>query len=228
MRRSIIAWVCFLMAVASCGFSAQGKDEAELQRTLNQMDAAGKTLKSFKAHFSQRKYTAILKEFDKPEQGEFYYTRKDGVPLMRQEATIPGKKILTVKGKEAVFYQPDIKQAQIISLVGKYQNIAEYLAIGLGRSPAKLENFNLSYQGSESINGQACDMLLLKPKSASRFASVTLWVKKVNGILVQNKFLEPNGDYTVLTFSEEKLNKKIPDSMFEQNLKGKDVEILHY
>jgi outer membrane lipoprotein-sorting protein len=219
LRRSIVACLFFLMAAASNSFSAQGKDDGELQRTLNQMDAAGKTFKSFKARFSQKKYTALLKEFDIPETGEFYYTRaKDGSPLVRQEVTSPGKKILTVKEKIAVFYQPDIKQAQIINLVGKYQNIAEYLAIGLGRSPAKLENFTVSYQGSESINGESCAILLLKPKTASRFASVTLWVKKSNGILKQNKFLEPSGDYTLVTFSEENLKVKIHSSFFDQKL----------
>jgi outer membrane lipoprotein-sorting protein len=227
-RRSIIAWLCFLMAAASYGFFAQGKDEVELQRTLNQMDAAGKTLKSFKARFSQKKYTAILKDFDTPETGDFYYARnKKGEPLVRQEVNRPGKKILTIKADKAIFCQPDIKQAKIVNL-GSYKNIAEYLAIGIGQSPAKLEkDFNLSYQGNESINGEACSILLLKPKNdkiASRFLSITLWVRKSNGILIQNKFLEPSGDYTLLTFSEEKINIKIPDSMFEQKL-PKDTEI---
>jgi outer membrane lipoprotein-sorting protein len=230
-RRSVIAWLCFLMALASYGFNAAGKDDVELQRTLNQMDAAGKTLKSFKARFSQTKYTAILKEWDTSETGEFYYARaKNGSPLLRQEATRPGKKILTVKEDKAIFYQPDIKQAKIVNL-GSYKNIAEYLAVGIGQSPAKLEkDFTLSYQGNESINGEPCSILLLKPRNekiASRFSSISLWVKKSNGILVQNKFLEPSGDYTLLTFSEEKLNVKMPDSMFEQKL-PKDVDIQHF
>jgi outer membrane lipoprotein-sorting protein len=228
MRRSIIAWLCFLMAAGSYGFIAQGKDEVELQRMLNQMDAAGKTLKTFKARFSQKKYTAILKEFDTPETGEFYYVRdKKGSTLVRQEVTRPGKKILTVKGEKAIFYQPDIKQAKSAN-IGK---IAPYLAMGLGQSPAKLEkDFALSYQGNESINGESCSILLLKPKNdkiASRFLSITIWVKKSNGILIQNKFLEPSGDYTLQTFSEEKLNEKIPDSTFEQKL-PKDTEIQYF
>jgi outer membrane lipoprotein-sorting protein len=230
MRRSIIVWICFLMAAATYGFIAQGKDDVELQRTLNQMEAAGKTLKSFNARFSQTKYTAFLKEFDTPESGGFYYSRtKNGSPLVRQEVIRPGKRILTIKADKAIFYQPDIKQAKIVNL-GSYKNIAEYLAIGIGQSPAKLEkDFSLSYQGNESINGESCSIVLLKPKNdkiASRFSSITLWVKKSNGILVQNKFLEPSGDYTLLTFSEEKLNVKIPDSMFEQKL-PKDTEIQH-
>jgi outer membrane lipoprotein-sorting protein len=232
MFRPIIVWICFLMVIASYGSNAQGKEEIELQRTLKQMDAAGKTFRSFKARFSQKKYTAILKEFDAPDTGDFYYVRaKDGSALVRQEVTSPGSTILTVKGKKATFYQPNVKQAQIVNLVGNYDRITEYLGIGIGKSPAKLEGFNISYQGSESINGESCAILQLKPqprpdKKAPRFISITLWVKNSNGILVQTKFLEPSGDYTLQTFSEEKLNVKIPDSRFEQKLPN-DVDIQH-
>jgi outer membrane lipoprotein-sorting protein len=226
-RRPIVAWICFLMAITSFGFTPQGKDEIELRRTLKQMDVAGKTFKSFVARFSQKKYTAVLKEFDTPETGEFYYTRaKDGSALVRQDTTSPGRRILTVKGDEAINYQPEIKQAQIVNL-GNHKNIAEYLAIGIGQSPEKLEkDFYLSHQGSESINGEPCSILQLKPKSpkvASYFSLITLWVKKSNGILLQNKFSEPSGNYTLVTFSDEKLNVKIPDSKFEQKL-PKDVD----
>jgi outer membrane lipoprotein-sorting protein len=219
-----IAWIGFLLVVASYCLGEKN-DDMELRRTLSQMDAAGQTLKSFKAKFSQKKYTAILDEFDTPDTGEFYYVRtKKGEVMVRQEVTSPGTKILTVKGKTAIFYQPKIKQAQIAALVGKYENISEYLTIGLGKSPATLKKFSTSYRGSESINGESCSVLLLKPASASRFSSVTLWVKKSNGILTQIKFLEqPSGDYTLLTYSDEKLNEPIPDSLFEQKL-PKDVE----
>jgi outer membrane lipoprotein-sorting protein len=193
------------------------------------MDSVGKNFHSFTAQFTQKKYTAILREFDTPETGEFYYSRaKDGSALLRQEAKSPGRKILTVKGGEAIFYQPDIKQAQIADL-GKYKNLAEFLALGIGQSPAKLqENFDISYQGNGSINGAACSMLLLKPKAAniaSRFSSITLWVKRSNGLPIQNKLLEPSGDYVLLTFFDEKLNVKISDATFEQKLpRGVDIQ----
>ena len=228
---SAAAWIGLLLAVASTGLGAQGKIESEPQRTLKQMETVGRTFRSFTAQFSQRKYTAILKEFDTAETGEFYYARaKDGSALLRQEAVSPGRKILTVKGDKAVFYQPEIKHAQIADL-GNYRNLAEYLAIGIGQSPAKLEeNFAISYQGTESINGAACSVLMLKPKAAkvaSRFVGITLWIKKSSGLPIQNRLTEPSGDYTLLTFSGEKLNVKIPDSKFEQKL-SKDVSIQKY
>jgi outer membrane lipoprotein-sorting protein len=227
-QRPAAAWLVLL--AASLCFGAQGKDNDELQRTFKQMDEAGKSFRSFTAQFSQKKWTAILKEFDTPETGEFYYKRaKDNSAMMRQDATSPGRKILTVKGDKAVFYQPDIKQAQIVNLA-IHKKLAKYLAIGIGQSPGELEkDFDISYQGSESVNREQCSILLLKPKSASvtsHFSAITLWIKKSSGILLQYKFLEPSGDYTLLTFSDEKLNVTIPNSKFEQPF-PKGVEIQH-
>jgi outer membrane lipoprotein-sorting protein len=224
---ALTVWVLFL-AVSLC-VGAQGKDDAELQRIYKRMEETGKTFRSFSAHFSQQNYTAKLKAFDTPETGEFYYVRaKDGSVMMRQESVSPGKKILTVKGNKAVFYQPDINQMQIYNL-GSYKNLVEYLAIGIGQSPEKLQkDFDISHQGSESVKGEQCSILLLKPKSAkvtAHFSLIMLWIGKSNGILVQNKLLKPNGDYTLLTFTNEKLNVKIPDSQFEQaKPKGVDIQ----
>jgi outer membrane lipoprotein-sorting protein len=196
------------------------KDSGTLDQVLGQMDEVGKTFKSFSASFTQKKYTAVLKEFDTPESGEFYYSRaKDGSALLRQEVGSPGKRILTIKGGVATVYNPVIKQAQVINL-GKNKDKAEYLALGLGQSPAKLrETFNMEYKGTETIEGVPCAMLLLKPKSAAvsaYFSSITLWIKK--GIPIRQKLLEPSGDYLLVEFTREKLNARIPEAKFEQQL----------
>jgi outer membrane lipoprotein-sorting protein len=199
----------------------QKKDEG-LEPVLKQLEATGKTFQSFSAKFAQKKYTAVLKEFDTPESGIFLYARaKDGSALLRQEVTSPAVRILTIKGGLATIYQPTLKQAQVINL-GKNKDKVEYLALGLGQSPAKLqETFDLKYVGTENVNGLACSVLNLKPKSASAgafFSSITLWIKKSNGVPIQQRLQEPNGDYLSVVFSDEKLNPKIADDKFEQKL----------
>jgi len=226
---SIAIEILCLLIFAAANLRAQGKEDAELQRILTQMDAVRKNCSSFTARFSQKKYTAILKEFDTPETGEFYFSRdKRGSTLLRKETTSPGREILTIKGDEATDYQPDIKQAKKVSL-GKYKDAAEFLALGICQSPAKLqETFSISYQGSELLNGSPCSVIILKPKTsklAASVSSITLWYKKSNGLPIQNKLQEPSGDYHLLSFFDEKLNVKISNSKFEQKLAG-DVEIL--
>jgi outer membrane lipoprotein-sorting protein len=223
-RISIAAMFILVLCICAMAFQT----DPELQKVFNQMDATAKTFRSFTASFTQKKYTAVLREFDTPAKGDFYYARaKDGSALLRKEETSPGKSILTIKNGVATFYQPNIKEAQIYNL-GKNKDKAEYLAIGINQSPAKLqENFNVSYQGSEPINGKPCSILLLKPKNpkeAAYFAAITVWFSKSNGIPLQNKMQEPNGDYLLIDFFDEKLNASIPNSRFDQKLQGVKVQ----
>ncbi len=218
------------VALACLAYLLAGYAQAdELGALLRQMDATGRTFRTFSAQFAQKKYTAVLKEFDPPESGEFYYARaKDGSALLRQEVRNPAPRILTIRGGIATVYQPRINQAQVVSL-GKNKDKAEYLALGLGQSPAKLQQtFNITYSGTESVGGQPCGVIDLKPKSAAAaayFSSIVLWVKKANGVPVQQKLQEPNGDYLLVTFSAEKLNGSIAASKFDQKLpSGVDVQ----
>jgi outer membrane lipoprotein-sorting protein len=223
--------IVFLVQASTVRGSAllpQSKSESELEQVLRLMESVGKRFQSFEAKLTQKKYTAVLQEFDTPETGEFAYSRaQDGSALLRQEIMKPAARILTIKGGIATVYQPRIKQAQIVSL-GRNKDKAEYLALGLGQSPAKLRQaFDITYKGTEKVDSVLCAVLALKPKSAGAaayFSSITLWINKADGLPMQQKLQEPNGDYLLVSFSGEKLNRKIPVSVFEQRL-PKDVEI---
>jgi len=225
--RVMIPLLAFVALTASSVYAQSSG--GSLDQVLRQMESVGKSFGNFKAHFLQKNYRAILKEFDAPDSGEFYYARaKDGSALLRQEVTKPGRRILTIKGGIAVIYQPEIKQASMVNL-GKNKDKVEYLAIGLGQSPGKLrENFDIKYQGVETVSGAPCSVLVLKPKNpaaAAMFTTITLWIKKATGVPIQHKLQEPNGDYLLVDFTEEKLNTAISASLFEQQL-PKGVEIL--
>jgi outer membrane lipoprotein-sorting protein len=214
---------------AASGSIEQGNEDAGLQRVLNKMDTIAKTFRSFTAKFTQKKYTAVLKEFDDPETGEFFYSRtKDGLLLIRHEVLSPGKRITTVKGDTGTVYRPAIKEAQIVRRE-KMQSVVEYLAVGIGQSSEKLrEKFKVSYRGSESINNTLCSILILVPKDPKvGLESIEVWLKESSGTPAQYKFQEPSKDYLLISFSNEKLNTKIPASKFEQKLPA-GVEIQKY
>jgi outer membrane lipoprotein-sorting protein len=202
--------------------SAQEKKDNKLQQIYEQMDRGAKTFSSFSAKFVQKKYTALLKEFDASEMGEFVYKKVGGQnPMLRMEFTSPAKKILTIKNGFLTIYQPATKEAQLKDL-GKNQDVAEYLAIGLGQSPAKLEKtFDISYKGREMVNGKDCNILIFKPKLAkvaAYFSAITVWYRIADAVPVQNRREEPNGDYSLIIFSYEKLNTNIPDTKFDPKL----------
>ena len=213
-----------------CAVSAsgqQGREDPELQKVLNRMDAVAGNFRTFAAKFTQKNYTAVLKEFSAPDTGEFYYARtKDGSVSMRHEIMNPGKRILTIKGDTLTVYRPAIKEAQIASRE-KMRDIVEYLALGIGQTSAKLrEKFKISYKGAESIDNVKCAILVFVPKdakTAARLACITIWLKESSATPARYKFEEPSEDYLLINFSAEKVNASIPNSKFEQNLPS-DVE----
>jgi outer membrane lipoprotein-sorting protein len=213
------------------GNAFQGKEDPELQKTLIKVDEVSRTFRSFSAKFVQKRYLALLKEYETPENGEFYYAiAKDKSVRMRHEIISPNQRITTVSGDSAIVYEPKNKQANEY-LLGKRKNLVEYLATGMGQSASKLrEQFHITYQGVEAIRGAQCSVLVFVPKNQSAAASVksiTIWFKKLSGIPAQYKFLEPTGDFMLETFSDDKLNDKIPNSKFEQKF-SRDVEVLKF
>ena len=227
LKAVLILSLCFAVSA----FGQQGKEDPELQRILNKMDAVAGNFRTFGAKFIQKNYTAVLKEFSAPDTGEFYYARaKDGSVSMRHEIMNPGKRILTIKGDTLTVYRPAIKEAQVASRE-KMRDIVEYLALGIGQSSAKLrEKFKISYKGAESIDNAKCAILVFVPKdakTAGRLASITIWLKESSATPARYKFEEPSEDYLLISFSAEKINANIPNSKFEQKLpSGVDIQKL--
>jgi outer membrane lipoprotein-sorting protein len=47
------------------------------------------------------------------------------------------------------------------------------------------------------------------------FQTITLWVDTARGVSVQQKFLEPSGDYRLTKYSNIQINTKIPNDVFK-------------
>lgn len=218
IRALFILWLC----VAASAFGQQANEDPALQRILDRMDAVAKSFRTFNAKFTQKNYTAVLKEFTVPDTGEFYYARtKDGGVSMRHEIMSPGKRILTIKGETLTVYRPAIKEAQVANRE-KMRDVVEYLALGIGQSSSRLrEKFTISYKGADSIDNVKCSILVFVPKdakTAARLKSITIWLKETTVTPAQYKFEEPSEDYLLIRFSAEKINTNIPNSKFEQKL----------
>jgi outer membrane lipoprotein-sorting protein len=229
----VLVYPSILLAACLAGGApaAEADESAELEKALARVDQVSRTFRSFSARLSQKKYTAVLAEFDTPEKGRFHYAvARDGSVMMRHEIEAPGKRILTIKGDSAVLYQPVVRQAQVYAL-GKRKNLVEYLGTGLGQSSENLRGkFHIAWKGSASIDGRKCFVLEFKPrdpKAAASVRSITVSFDQTNVTPVRYRIEEPSGDYLLETFSEGKLNTRLPDDLFEQKL-PKGVEVLKF
>ena len=211
-----------LMSTLAAGGQAWAQKDAELQQAFKKMDEVAQGFRTFSARFSQINYTAIVDAFDSPHTGEYFYAFDKGrTVLWRHETRNPVPKILTVRKGIVTIYQPRIKEATIYDM-GKRRQYVDYLAVGIGRRAAELqEKFSISFQGSELIAGAPCFVLLCRPRDrevSSQVSSITIWLKKSSGTPARFKIEAPSEDYLLVTFSDEKLNAAIPDSMFDQKL----------
>ena len=195
--------LAFIFLVPSSYLRAQGS-QTELDKALQKMEAAGRGFQSFAAQLIQKKYIAVLKEYDAEEKGMFAYMRTaDGSALIRKEITAPSPTVAIINRDQGVVYYPKIKQAQRLRL-GQYKDKAEFMAVGIGQSAGKLkENFLLRLIGHENIGGIQCTVLELRPKSektAAFLSVITLWFDEQRWVPVQSRLQEPNEDYLLTRF----------------------------
>ncbi|MBI4456522.1 MAG: outer membrane lipoprotein carrier protein LolA [Acidobacteria bacterium] len=224
LRTSACRFLLSAFWFLSCTF-ALGATKEEI---LASMEAAGRKVTNFSATISQKKWTAVLQEFDRGESGTLWYLRsKDGQAYLRKEIANPENNVLVISNGEVIFYEPRIKQARKYQL-GKNKDKAEFLVLGFGSSSRSLsDTYNIRLLGEEKIDGKRTYMLELLPKSekvAAYFSQIVLWVAELVWLPIQQKLIEPNGDYQLITFSDLRLNPGVDKSKFKLTL-PKDVQL---
>ena len=225
LRLARIAAAFLLLVPAFPCIGEEREPGDKMNAVLQNMGKASGNFKSLAADITMKKWDAMVGEFTDPENGEFYYKRaNDGSALLRIQITDPAKKITTIRDGEVLVYQPAMKTAMKYTL-GKNRDKVEYIALGFGKSPEDLKKaYNVSYGGTETIDGSSCSILVLKPKASSIFSSITVWIKDATGISTRMKMVEKFDDYILMDFSNEKLNEKIDDSIFKEKI-PKDVDV---
>ena len=82
----------------------------------------------------------------------------------------------------------------------------------------------MKFGGMEQVDGVNAARLDLTPKSTrvkGMFQTISLWIDPARGVSVQQKFLEPSGDYRVAKYSNIQINKKISNDVFKLKTTGK-------
>jgi outer membrane lipoprotein-sorting protein len=202
--------------------------ELTLEQVLTKMDAVGTDLRSMRADILQKKWTAILEEFDEGEEGQFYFLKEGEDVLLRKDIVEPTKNSLVLKEGKVVFYQPSINQAQKYTL-GQHGDKAEFLLLGFGSDKGALEEtYEISLIGQETLDENVTYQLELKPKSekvAAFFTRIILWVDAGLWVPIQQQLVEPTEDFLLIRFDKIELNPKLGKSAFEVKL-PKDVDII--
>ena len=93
-----------------------------------------------------------------------------------------------------------------------------------------LKSFEVTYGGTEKIDGIDTAKLDLTPKSEKvrqHFAHILLWIDPQRGLSLQQQLFETSGDYRLAKYSGIQVNQKIPEDKFKLKASGKTKTVTH-
>jgi len=188
------------------------------------MDQTAEKFKTTGADFVWDQYAKVVNETD-TQKGKLYFRRtKDGVE-MAADITDPGQKYVLFRDGKARVYQPSIDQETVYNTGKNKADFESFVVLGFGGRGHDLEkSFDVRYLGTEEAQGVKTAKLELIPKSQkvrNTFSQILLWIDPARGVSVQQKFLEPSGDYRLAKYSNIQINTKISDSVFKIRTTGK-------
>lgn len=193
-----------------------------IESVLAKMDRAAASFKSMSSKIRRVSHTAVINE-DNTDTGTMLLKRSNPHEMMMLiELTEPDQKSVAFQGQKLEMYYPKIKTVQEYD-VGKNRGLLDqFLLLGFGSSGKELSAaYFIKALGSEEVAGQKTTRLELTPKSKeviSRLKKVELWIADANGYPAQQKFYLPAGDYTLVTYTDLKINPNLSNSALKLNL----------
>lgn len=214
----------FFGAILALTCSCSHAQSADLQKVLSQMDAASLRFHSARADFSWDAYTAVVDSHD-IQKGTISFERAAGstemIAHIKTDNGQPALKDLLYKNGELDFYQPELKQETIFKAGAKRGQYESFLTLGFGGSGKELQaNWNVAYQGMETIQGVQTAKLDLTPKTAGNnmFTHITIWVDPTRAISLKQQFFQESGDSRTNVFTNIRYNASMPASTFDLQL----------
>ncbi|HZD76087.1 MAG TPA: outer membrane lipoprotein carrier protein LolA [Acidobacteriaceae bacterium] len=216
-----IVWICATAAL--CALPMAQAQSCDAAKVLAQMDAASAKFQSTQADFKWDVLQSVVNEHD-IQSGTIYFERRGATTSMAAYIKQPAEKTVFYNGSTLSLLQPEIKQETIFSANSQYES---FLTLGFGGSGKDLQNnWTVSCQGMESIDGTQTAKLDLKPKQqsvANMFSHITVWIDPTRSLGLKQIFYEPSGDNRTATYTGIKYNAKIPAEIFKPKDKGYNV-----
>lgn len=189
------------------------------QQVLARMDKAASDFKSMTAQVTYITHTDVLND-DSAESGNVTMRKvQPGEVQGKVEFTAPDRKTVTIEKRRVQEYFPKINTLQVFDLDKHGEQLDKFFMIGFGTSGTELaKDYEVSVLGTQSLKGQPTIHLQLTPKVAEArqyVQKLELWIPdQGDPYPLQEKILEPSGDYRLVTYSGLKINPALqPDAL---------------
>lgn len=191
---------------------------ADVQKIVQQMDAAAAKFQSATADLRWDNYERVVRETT-TQTGIIYFQKKGNATDMGAVIQKPAKKVLAYSAGLLKMYEPNIDQLTLLS-AGKNQSQYEsFLTLGFGGSGTDLEKqWVITPQGTEAIDGIQTAKLDLVSKQESvknMFTHVIIWIDLARGVSLKQQFFTPSNDQKISYYTNIKVNGKVDTKPFE-------------
>jgi len=193
-----------------------------VETVLARLDEAAGQFRDLSAEFQRTVYTTVLNESHQ-ESGRLWIRRAGaGGRLMRVEFEGNNPRSLGFDGTQGQIYYPKIQTVQIYEL-GKHRNLVDqFLRLGFGTAGKEMaRSYLIQAAGEETVAGCRTTRLELVPRSAEMaqyVLRIDLWIPNDAAYPVQQRFIQPGGDYTLVVYSAVRWNPNLPEAQCRLNL----------
>jgi outer membrane lipoprotein-sorting protein len=213
MKRITLALIVLTLTATSV--HATGVDEV-----LSGLQSYRETLNTFTASFVQTKHLALFTG-DVTSRGTFAL-KKSGAMVWRFDP--PDDTVIGFKPGLITFYYPSLKKAKRIHL-STGADIPQWMSFGMG----PIDNVDALKDAAvvtvTETNGVT--LLTFAPKDTKEAIKEIAISMKKDYTPLKIRIAERNGDFTVIEFSEQRLNPPVSDALFDVKIPpGVSVEDL--
>jgi outer membrane lipoprotein-sorting protein len=189
---------------------------------LAKMDENAPKFSGMTANLTRLTYTKVIDD-KTTEQGTIALKKlgpKDIQVLI--DFTKPDPRTVAFRGRKAEIFYPKIKTVQEIDLGKRTDLMDQFMLVGFGTSGKELKaNYSVKLVGDEAVAGHKAHRLQLTPiktAAATKLQPLELWISDAGGYPVQQKFVQPSGDYHLFTYQDVKLNPQLGDEALRMKL----------
>jgi outer membrane lipoprotein-sorting protein len=185
----------------------------DLNTVVSNLQAAGGRLAGLSANVSHWKFNEQLGIKEPTQSGTILFNKAPR--RLRINYTQPQAKTVSVIGDEAVLIEPNLNQAFVsnTSRVAARTSTTNLLTVLTSASQLQ-KNFNAELNGEEAVNGQAATKITLRPKTASNYSRIEIWVDHKLWLPIK-QVVYGRGERTTIILSNINLSKTIPESSFK-------------
>jgi outer membrane lipoprotein-sorting protein len=206
--RTRIAIVVLAAAVAPAAETL-----ASVQARMDKSAAAFQTLT---AKVKKLSFTAVIKD-TATENGTFLLKKmKGGDVRVRMEIEKPDPRSVALSRKKYEVFLPKINTVQEYDLSHYGKLVDQFLLLGFG-TPVKdlTKSYEMAVTGTDMIEGQQATRVELRPRASDvreHLKLVQIWIPLNDGNPIQQKFLQPSGDFVQSTYNDVKVNPLLKDA----------------